>query len=193
MCPSPLDERLQSIDFFQTEPQLQQSLQTLHDLSDAQVAELASGKYVKNWRAGLVLRSLSHERLLPHVVPLLGYLQDVNWPAFDYVLEVVQALGPAMIPAIQHVFPTHPRDGDWMERLLWNVVDYWQDDWVRQVQPTLVAYVRFAQRDGASIAALETLERVLLPEEHFALYHELRTQYADSVELTVQLQNAFHY
>lgn len=190
---SVLDERLQRIDFFQAEPQLQQSLQMLHDLSDAQVGELASGKYVKSWRAGLVLRALPSERLLPHLVPLLGYLQDANWPAFDYVLDVVQALGAAIIPAIQCVFRTDPNDGAWMERRLWNVIDSWEDDWVHQLQPTLVEYVRFAQRDGASIAALATLERVLLPEEHFALYQELRTQYADSAELTAQLQQAFDY
>jgi hypothetical protein len=74
--------------------------------------------------------------------------------------------------------------------LLWNVVDYWEDD---RVQSTLIAYVRFAERGGASIAALETLERVLPPEEHVALYQELRTQYADSIELTAQLQKAFNY
>jgi hypothetical protein len=190
---STLDERLQQIDFYQAEPQLQQSLQTLLDLSDAQVAELVSGKYNKSWRAGIVLRALPVARLIPHAAALLHHLQDPNWPAFPDVAEVVQAMGASAIPAIQHVFQTDPHDGTWMEMLLWHVIRHWEPALVRQLQLTLVEYVCFAQRDGASIAALEALEQVLLPEEHFRLYQELRSRYADSAELTAQLQEAFDY
>lgn len=188
-----LDDWLGTVDFWQPAPQLQQVLQQGAVLSDAHVAELASGKYIKRWQAGIVLRALPPERLLPHAEALLGHLQDSNWPGFADVAEVVRALEAAAIPALEHVFRTYPHDGDRMERLLWNVVDYWEDDRVRQVQSTLVAYVRFAERGGASIAALETLERVLPPEEHAALYQELRTQYAGNAELLTQLQQAFQY
>ncbi|GAA4041606.1 hypothetical protein GCM10022409_29520 [Hymenobacter glaciei] len=188
-----LDDWLRTIDFWQPAPQLLLALQRGEALSDAHVAELASGKYIKSWQAGIVLRALPLERLIPHAETLLGHLQDSNWPAFPDVAEVVRAMGTAAIPAIQHVFQTDPRDGDWMERILWSVVDYWEDDCVQQLQPTLIAYVHFAERGGASIAALETLERVLLPDKHVALYQELRTLYADSAELTTKLQQAFQY
>jgi hypothetical protein len=188
-----LDDWLGTIDFWQPTPQLQLILQKGEALSDAHVAELASGKYIKSWQAGIVMRALPVERLLPHAEALLGHLQDSNWPAFPDVAELVRAMGAAAIPALEHVFRAYPSDGDWMERLLWNVVDYWQDDRIRLVQPTLVAYVRFAERGGGSIAALETLERVLPPEEYAALYQELYTRYEGRNELLTQLKQAFHY
>jgi hypothetical protein len=191
--PLTLDDWLRTIDFWQPAPQLKLALQKGEALSDAHVAELASGKYNKSWQAGLVLRLLPLDRLIPHAKALLYYLQDPNWPAFTEVAEVVQAMGAAAIPAIQHVFRTDPRDGTWMEMLLWHVIRPWEDSLVRQLQPMLIEYVHFAQRDGASIAALEVLERILLPQEHLALYQELRKRYADSADLTAQLQEAFEY
>jgi hypothetical protein len=102
-------------------------------------------------------------------------------------------LGETAIPAVQHVFATEKSDGIWLANLIRSVIQQWPRAWQESVKADLVEYVRYAERDGASITALEALECLLPPEEHRQLYQYLCAQYAARPEELAELHQAFAY
>ncbi|RZK33097.1 MAG: DUF5071 domain-containing protein [Hymenobacter sp.] len=188
-----LDYLLDQIDFCQSLAQLQHALHVFDHLSDTQVQDLTSGKYIKNWEAGMVMEYLPPVRLTPYVASLLAHLQDGNWPAYPYVAAAILKLDETAIPAVQHVFATEKNDGIWLANLIRSVIQQWPRTWQERVKADLVEYVRYAERDGASITALEALECLLPPEEHRQLYQYLCAQYAARPEELAELHQSFAY
>jgi hypothetical protein len=174
-----------------TAEQEQAALQLSDTLSDAQLAELTSTRYLKSWPAGMVLRHLPVSRLVPYAEPLLVHLQNLNWCAAPYVAEVLVAMGAPVVPALRRVFATDPDDGIWLMNLIYNVIQRWEEPLARLLEAELVGYVRYAAREGESIAALEALHRLLPAAEHRHLYDFLRGVYAHDAVLLNELQEAF--
>jgi hypothetical protein len=188
-----LDYLLDQVDFYQPLPQLQQALHVFDHLSDTQVRDLTSGKYIKHWNAGLVMEYLPPVRLTPHIASLLMHLQDGNWPAYPSVAAAVLKLDGTVIPAVQHVFATEKSDGIWLANLIRSLIQQWPRTWQERVKADLVEYVRYAERDGASITALEALESLLPLEEHRQLYQYLCAQYAAKPAELAELHQTFAY
>jgi hypothetical protein len=188
-----LDFLLDHVDFCQPLAQLQLALHVFDHLSEAQVQDLTSGKYIKNWEAGIVIAYLPPARLTPHIASLLQHLQDSNWPAYPYIAATVLKLDDTVILAVQHVFATERNDGIWLANLIRSLIQHWPHSWQERVKADLVEYVRYAERDGASITALKALESLLPQEEHRQLYQYLCAQYAAQPEELTELHQAFTY
>jgi hypothetical protein len=189
----PLSQLLESLAHAVTVEQEQEALQLFDALSDAQLVELTSTRYLKSWPAGMVLRHLPVGRLVPYVEPLLVHLQNLNWCATPYVAEVLVAMGAPVVPALRRVFATDPDDGIWMMNLIYNVIQRWEEPLARLLEAELVGYVRYAAREGESIAALEALHRLLPAEEHRQLYDFLRGVYEHDAVLLNELRESFDY
>jgi hypothetical protein len=114
----------------------------------------------------MVLRHLPVGRLVPYVEPLLVHLQNLNWSATPYVAAVLVAMGAPVVPALRQVFATDSDDGIWIMNLIYNVIQRWEEPLARLLEAELIGYVRYAAREGESIAALEVLHRLLPAEEH---------------------------
>jgi hypothetical protein len=189
----PLAQLLASLEGSVTTEQEQEALQLVDALSDAQLQELTSTRYVKSWPAGVVLQHLPVSRLVPYAAPLLVHLQDLNWPAAPHVAPVVVAMGAAAVPALRRVFATDPDDGIWIQNLINNVVMRWPTPVARLLEAELVGYVRYAAREGESITALEALQRLLPAGEHRQLYDFLRGVYEHDAVLLSELRDTFDY
>ncbi|MBF9238080.1 DUF5071 domain-containing protein [Hymenobacter sp. BT683] len=176
-----------------TAEQEQAALQRFGPLSDANLAELTSTRYLKSWPAGVALQHLPVARLVPYAEPLLVHLQDLNWCAAPYVAKILVAMGAPAVPALRRVFATDPHDGVWMMNLLYNVVQRWEAPVARLLEADLVGYVRYAAPEGESIAALEALQRLLPAGEHRQLYDFLRGVYGHDGVLLGELRNTFDY
>jgi hypothetical protein len=189
----PLPQLLESLAHAVTAEQEQEALLLFDALSDAQLAELTSTRYIKSWSAGRVLRHLPVGRLVPYVEPLLVHLQNLNWSATPYVAAVLVAMGAPAVPALRRVFATDPDDGIWIMNLIYNVIQRWEEPLARLLEAELVGYVRYAAREGESIAALEALHRLLPAEEHRQLYDFLRGAYEHDAALLSELRDTFDY
>ena len=189
----PLAQLLESLANALTAEQEQEALQHFGALTDAHLEELTSTRYVKSWPAGKVLQHLPVGRLVPYVEPLLVHLQDLNWSVTPCVAELLVAMGAPAVPALRRVFATDPDDGIWMMNLIYNVIQRWEEPLARMLEADLVGYVRYAAREGESIAALEALHRLLSAEEHRQLYDFLRGAYEHDAALLGELWDAFDY
>ncbi len=189
----PLAQLLESLAQALTAEQEQEALQSFDALSDAQLEELTSTRYIKSWPAGMVLQHLPVGRLVPYVEPLLVHLQDLNWCAAPYVAKVLVAMGAPAVPALRRVFATDPNDGFWIINLINNVIQQWEEPLARLLEADLVDYVRYAAREGESIIALEALQRLLPAEEHRQLYDFLRGAYEHDAALLGELRDTFDY
>lgn len=189
----PLTHLLESIEHSFTAEQERKALQLFDALSEAQIEELTSARYVKSWQAGLVMQHLPVSRLVPYVAPLLVHLQDLNWPAAPYVAKVLVSMGTPAVPALRRVFATDPNDGIWIMNLIYNVIQQWDEPLARMLETDLVGYVRYAAHEGESIAALEALHRLLPTEEHRQLYDFLRGAYEHDAALLGELRDSFDY
>jgi hypothetical protein len=129
----------------------------------------------------------------PTIEPLLVHLQNLNWSATPYVAEVLVAMGAPAVPALRRVFATDPDDGIWRMNLIYNVIQRWEAPLARLLEAELVGYVRYAAREGESIAALEALHRMLPAEEHRHLYDLLRGAYEHDAALLSELRETFDY
>ncbi|GAB3589757.1 hypothetical protein [Hymenobacter daeguensis] len=189
----PLAHLLDSLVHAVTAEQEQEALRVFGALSDAHLAELTSGGYVKSWPAGQLLRHLPVDRLVPYAAPLLVHLQDLCWSAAPGAAQALAAMGAAAVPALRQVFATDPHDGIWMMNLVYNVVQRWEAPVARLLEAELVGYVRYAAPEGESIAALEALQRLLQAGEHRQLYDFLRGVYGHNAALLGELRDTFDY
>lgn len=176
-----------------TEEQEQEAVRLFGALSDAQLEELTSGRYVKSWAAGKVLLHLPVGRLVPYAAPLLEHLQDLCWSAAPGAAQVLVAMGAPAVPALRRVFATDPHDDIWIINLIYNVIQRWEAPLARLLEAELVGYVRYAAPEGESIAALEALQRLLPAEEHRQLYDFLRQAYGHNAALLGELRETFDY
>jgi hypothetical protein len=188
-----LTHLLESIEHSFTAEEERKALHLFDALSEAQIEELTSTRYIKSWQAGLVMRHLPVSRLVPYAAPLLVHLQDLNWPAAPYVADVLVAMGAPAVPALHRVFATDPNDGIWIINLINTVIQQWEEPLARLLEADLIGYVRYAAREGESITALEALQRLLPAEEHRQLYDFLRGAYERDAALLGELRDVFDY
>lgn len=135
-------------------------LRQFDNLSDKEIEELVSGKYVKSTKAGIVIRYLGFSKLSNHIFALLAFLQDGNWPAAGHVATLLTSIEQPVIPTIQKVFRDE-HDELWHYWILVMVVRFWDRPTIELLKDDLKELVKKADKEGAAIEALRILKSSL--------------------------------
>ena len=182
---------LQTVDWDKEPSEQLENLRKFDNLPQEQYDELTSGKYIKYDEAAMVMEYLPAERLLPNLYSLLVHLQDSNWPAASRVSRLLVSIGAPVLPEIKRVFREDKTDWIWLANIIGGVVKKWDNTSVIQLKRELIEIVGYADNEGASVAALEALHKVLPPSEFQSLYQRLREQYSGNASLTEDLDYVF--
>jgi hypothetical protein len=187
----PLYQMLQKVDVNKELGEQLDVLKEFDNLPQEQFDELTSGWYIKHEEAGMVMQYLPVERFYDRLGLLLEHLEDRNWPAASRVADVLLSIGEPALPEIRKRFEKGAAYADWLYPIIRWIIRYWDETLILKVKKELIEVVGYADGEGASIAALEVLQRILSPDEFQSLHQRLRDSYAGNTSLTEDLDYAF--
>lgn len=185
---TPLWHRLQVVDADQEPPEQLAVLRQFDHLTPAELDELVGLN--KSEEAAVVIQYLPAERFAGRLGELLSGVMDYNWPGAWRIGRALSAVGAPLLPEIRRVFRTDKNDHIWLANIISGVIRPWPDALVQELQPELTEIAGYADADGASIMALQVLQRVLPPAELELLYQQTRQQYAYDPGLQIELDEA---
>ena len=188
---TPLYHMIQTVDINKEPWEQLGKLKKFDNLPQEQFDELVSGPYNKEEGAAIVMQYLHIERFSNKLRGLLGYLMDFNWPAASRVADLLASIGEPVLPEIKRIFREDKTDWIWLTNIIRGVIKTWDEALIRQLQDELVEIVGYADNEGASIAALNVLQRVLTQNEFDTLYQYLQAKYSDDASLTEDLRYYF--
>lgn len=171
-----LDLLLQNVSW-DKEPERQlDKLRPFDSLSNKEIEELVSAKYVKSTEAGIVIKYLGFPKLSNHILDLLAFLEDGNWPAAGHVSAFLTSIGQPIIPAIQKVFKKE-YEALWHYWILVMIVGYWDRPTIDLLRDDLLELVQKADKEGASVEALRILKDSLSETDFQKHYKHLLDRY----------------
>ena len=159
------------------EPQQQlDTLQLFDNLTDEQIRELVSNKFVKSTEAGIVIEYLGFPKLSGYLQELLYFLQDMNWSAAEHVSHLLTRVGQPLIPFLKRIFKDE-NDSLWHYWILCEIVQNWDIKMIELLQDDLLELVHKADREGASVEALKLLRRTMSNSDFDEQFDYLQEQY----------------
>lgn len=162
------------------------TLKLFDNITEKQLNELASSKYVKYKEAGIVLEYLGPLKLSNKINELLVFMQDINWPAASNVASLLNLFGDSIIPHIIPIF-----EGDdlvWQLWILSCIVQNWNSSSISKIRIELVEIVKKADSEGVAIQALRILKTVLNNVEFTKWYGYLEFKYETNESLLDDLK-----
>jgi len=188
---TPLYQMLQKVDVDKEPSKQLDILKAFDNLPQKQFDELTSGWYIKHEEAAIVMQYLPVERFYDRIGLLLEHLEDRNWPAAGRIADLLVSIGEPALSEIRKRFEKGPAYVDWLYPIISWVIRYWSNELILKLKEELIEVISYADAEGASIAALEVLQKVMMPGEFELLYQRLREQYAGNTGLTEDLNYAF--
>lgn len=181
---------LQSIDVKKELNEQLDVLKAFDNLSQEQFDDLTSGWYIKHEEAAIVMQYLPIEQFYDRIRLLLEHLEDRNWSASGRIAKLLVLINERALPEIRRIFQQGAPQAIWLVTIIEWVIFYWDDVLILQLKNELIEAVSYADAEGASIAALRTLRRVLTMDEFEPLYQQLRNRYSGNASLTDDLDYA---
>ena len=182
-----LDLLLKNVSWDKEPEQQLAKLKPFDNLSNKEIEELVSGKYVKSTEAGIVIRYLGFSKLSNYVLELLAFLEDGNWPAAGHVSIFLTSIGQPLIPSIQKVFQKEYEEL-WHYWILVMVVKFWDRPTIELIKDDLLKLVKKADKEGAAIEALRILKDSLSETEFQKHYKHLLDRYKGDTYWLDELQ-----
>lgn len=163
-------------------------LREFDNLSAIEIKELVSTQFVKSVEAGIVIEYLGFPTLYHVRQPLLIFLQDMNWPAAQYVANLFISSGTATLPDIQSVLRSQV-DPVWSYWLLTSVAAYWPLSTLQSLKNDLLLVISAADTEGAAVEALRLLKLIGNEMEYASRYDYLVMQFANNDYWQAELQS----
>ena len=100
-------------------------------------------------------------------------------------------MGRDLLPEIRAVFRATPPDDTWIMWIIRSVLLNWDESLNQELLAELCLIARRPDREGAAVAALVVLRRLVPPAEFQRLYDYLRGRYGDAPEMLADLDYEF--
>ncbi|PVD51024.1 hypothetical protein DC498_16515 [Terrimonas sp.] len=167
-----LDNLLSNVSWDKEPDDQIETLKIFDSLTEDQLKELVSAKYIKSYEAGIVIRHLGYARLSHCLSELLEFLQDGNWPVVRDVAKLLASIGKPLIPYIQKVFKKDHEEL-WNYWILIYIVSDWKEQTIQLLKSDLLALVKRGDKEGAAVEALRILKRCLNESDFHHQYNYL--------------------
>lgn len=152
-----LAQLLETISWQKTAEQQPEVFEKFNNISDILLNSLVSPQLVKSPEAGMVIRYLGPTKFLDKIDQLLIFLQDMNWPAADYVAEVLSLMGEHLVIPVKKIF-NESNDSLWQYWILIGVIRNLELNIQNLFQKELLSIIDRGDTEGASLEALKILK-----------------------------------
>lgn len=149
------------------------TLKLFDNLTNKQIDELTSSKYIKSTEAGIVIEYLGYQKFKHKTPQLLEFLQNLNWPASYYVVKNLRSADKDIIPHVKNVFEKNSDDIIWIYWIIEKLISTWSISWTMEVKGELLDIIKGADGEGAAYEALLCLKKVISEKEYTRLANEL--------------------
>lgn len=109
-----------------------------------------------------VLASLEKSTVLPLLPNLLEWLQDINWPIANGIIDILLEYKLEIIPHIQTIFSQ--RDTIWIYNILAYLLNEWDTKLISSLCSSLRELAQTIDKDDTDLLAIELLWRHRLIE-----------------------------
>ncbi|MDP4145461.1 MAG: DUF5071 domain-containing protein [Bacillota bacterium] len=86
--------------------------------------------------AAIVLKKIGYPRVKSVIPGLLEWIQDINWPGAQHIIEVLATVDSEAITYVREVFKSG--DGIWIKWLLSEVISKWSIELINEIKGDLL-------------------------------------------------------